>query len=451
MMAEDKNKLEQNAIFLLIGDYLEDNDFDAIHELIQEFHPADVAFMLNLMSDDDSLSILKGLSDEVQAEVIPDLNESKAQFVVNRLQKNTLSQIIEEMESDDAADLMGLMDTQDQEIVLDGVEEQDAKEVRELLQHPEDSAGGLMSKEVVAIYNNENVEQAIAEIRKAVDETEQIYNVFVIEKGSNNLLGILPLDALLLARPNTRVAEIMEKATSVTTTMDQEDVAIVAKKYDLVEIPVIDENGKLVGRITHDDILDVVEEEAEEDIAMMAGTDEEISGISLLQVSKARLTWLLIGLLGGIIAAAIMSKFEMELDKIIILAFFVPVIMAMGGIAGIQSSTITVRSLATGDFMSGQISRRVLRELGVGIINGSLCGGLLTILILAWQGSIKLGLIVGISMASVMIMSTFTGTLIPILLNKIKIDPAIATGPFVTTFNDVLGLSVYFFLTSIFL
>jgi magnesium transporter len=447
-----KDNLEKNAIFLLIGDHLNEKNYEAIQDLIKDFHPADVAFLLNLLEDEDSCHILKNLDDEIQAEIIPELSDGKRQYMVENLQQNELSQIVEEMESDDAADLVGLLDKDSQDQILEKVEEEDAREVRELLQHEEDTAGGLMSKEVVAIDHNATVERAILEIRKAVEETEQIYNVFIVNSETRELFGSLPLNTLVLAKPKTRVSELMEEIVSVQTSMDQEDVARLAKKYDLVEIPVVDEGNRLVGRITYDDILDVIEEEIEEDIGRMAGTgDEDVHGHSAIQVSRKRLTWLVIGLAGGILSAVIMSRFELALDQLLLLAFFVPVIMAMGGIVGLQSSTITVRGLATGEILRGQVGKRLLRELVISIITGTFCSLLLAGLIILWKGETALGIVVGGSMLCVMLMSTLSGTFIPIVLDRFNIDPAIATGPFVTTLNDVLGLTVYFIMTSLFM
>ncbi|MBF0433045.1 MAG: magnesium transporter [Fibrobacteria bacterium] len=449
-MANEKSiDLEQNAIFLLIGDYLHDKNFGEIFALIKDFHPADIAFLLNLLDEDDTLEIINRLTDDVQAEVIPELSDSKQRFLAQNLHNNVLSQIIEEMESDDAADLVGLMDAVSQEQLLEKVEREDAEEVRELLKHKSDTAGGLMTKEVVAISQNANVERAITEIRNAVKETEQIYNVFVVDSENNKLLGILPLNALVLAKPDTMVSDIMGEVKSVDTSMDQEDVARIVKKYDLVEVPVVDEDYRLVGRITHDDILDVVEEEAEEDFAKMAGTgNEDLHGHSSFEISRKRLTWLIIGLFGGILSAIIMSRFEVALGKILLLAFFIPVIMAMGGIVGIQSSTITVRGLATGEILRGKLLHKLTREVIVCCINGTVCGLILALLIFLWYNDIMLGGVVGGSLFCVMLISTLSGTLIPLALDKLNIDPALATGPFVTTFNDILGLSIYFLLTS---
>ncbi len=443
--------LENNAIFLLVGDLLEDNDFASIHELIKGFHHADVAVILNLLGDADALRILKGFDEDKQADIITELNESKQQFIVNNVKRERLSEIVEEMDSDDAADLVGLMDEEAREQFLDHVEKADAEEVRELLNHDEETAGGLMSKEVVFVRDHSTVEEAIREIRKAVEETEQVYNVFVVSSEKGELRGVLSLNILILAKPQNSISPLMVNTVSVPTYMDQEEVARIAKKYGMVEIPVVDENNVLVGRITHDDILDVVQEEAVEDIGHLAGTGDEDIQDSALETSRKRLTWLIFGLAGGILSAFIMSRFEIAISRILLLAFFVPVIMAMGGIVGIQSSTITVRGLATGEIIPGKLWKRVLRETGIAFINGSICGLLLMLIIFFWQRDWAIGFVVGGSMATVMLVSTISGTLVPIALNKLKIDPALATGPFVTTMNDIIGLVVYFTLTAIFL
>jgi magnesium transporter len=436
--------LEQSAIYLLIGDYLDENNFEDIHPLIKDFHPADLAYLLQFLNNEDAIKLLRQFDSEHQANIVRELSGSTRQYIVENLEGQSLSHIVNEMESDDAADLVALLDKDTQEEVLEQAEEEDAQEVRELLQYKEDSAGRIMSKEVVSIIHNAEVEEAIAEIRKSVQETEQIYNVFVTSQESI-LLGILPLNTLVLAKPHTKVRDLMEEVRSVQTTVDQEQVARTAKKYDLLEIPVVDENQCLVGRITYDDILDVVEEEAEEDIRRLSGTgSEEVDDFSILHISRQRLTWLIIGLLGGVFAASIMSQFKTTLSEVVLFAFFVPVIMAMGGIVGIQSSTITVRGLAMGEIVPGQLTKRVLRELQITLLTGTVCSVLLGSLITWWAKSLPIALVVGGSMFAVMFMSTLSGTVIPMILNKFKIDPALATGPFVTTMNDVLGLATYF-------
>lgn len=452
-MAEKKlRSLEDNAILLVVGAYVAESNFSAAVEALNTLYPADIADVLQNLSHDDALEIIKLLPVETQSEVIPELGESWQQMLGEELNGQELRPIIVEMDSDDAADFIGLMDKPSQQELLEHVDKVDAEDVRELLSHAEDTAGGLMSKEFVAVRHNASVEEAIGEIRHAVEETEQIYTVFVIDEKTGVLKGSLPLGTLVLAKPYTKVSEIMVETHSVTTTLDQEQVAKYAKKYDLVEIPVVNEQNILVGRITHDDILDVFEEEAEEDFRRLSGTgNEDIMEKSVWEISKQRITWVIIGLLGGCCSAYIMSNFDVALGQILVLAFFVPVITAMGGNVGIQSSTVTVRGLATGEIIPQKVIKRVFRELSVNLVNGAICSALLGGFVLAWQQNLAMGAIVSLSLITVMLVATLSGTIIPLVLFRFKIDPAIATGPFVTTFNDIIGLSVYFLLTSFFL
>ena len=452
MAIRDTLNLEEKVIFLHIGDYLADKNFSAIQELLKDFHVADIAYVLNLLEEEDIVPIISGFEGKLQAGILAELVDSKQEYVTDHLEKDVLARIVENLESDDAADLLGVLDEGEQQQVLDQVDSEDARDVRELLQHEADTAGGIMSKEVVSIVNDATVEEAIHEIRRAAVETKQIYNVYVVDKEEPILLGVVPLNELVISGPEVLLSEIMSDVRSVMASLDQEDVARMAQKYNLVEIPVVDEGGRLLGRITYDDIMDVIEEEAEEDIARLAGTqNEESYEDSWLEISKNRIAWLIIGLAGGIFAAYIISKFEHALNEVLLLAFFVPVIMAMGGIVGIQSSTITVRALATGEIGPGSLRKRIIRELVVGGINGSICSLLITLLIFLWQGDSALSMVVGAAMFFVMMMSTLSGTLIPLLLSRFKVDPGIATGPFVTTLNDVVGLLIYFGLATLFI
>jgi magnesium transporter len=433
---------------------LEDGDFRSIRQLLKDLHPADIAFVIEHLSGEYADTLFSILDDETASSVLSELNEPRQQILVKKLQKDKLSDLVEEMESDDAADIVSLLKKDEQEQVLESMdEEEDAEEIRELLQHPEDTAGGRMSKEVVTVKDTSGVASAVEEIRKAADETEQIYNVFVVSEDENRLLGILPLNTLLLAKSDIKVSEIMEKdVVHVTTRMDQEEVAKLVKKYDMVEIPVVDEGGRLVGRITHDDIMDVIEEEAHEDISHMAGAgEEEITEPSAFKVSRVRLPWLVIGLFGGLVSAVVMSRFEVAIERIVTLVFFVPVVMAMGGNVGMQSSAIVVRGLATGEIDVTHTLHRLFREIRVALINGLVCGAILTALTFFWLKNIHLGAVVGGALICVILISTFVGTLVPLLLKRFDIDPALATGPFVTTSNDIIGLAIYFTFTTVLL
>ncbi|MCU0646329.1 MAG: magnesium transporter, partial [bacterium] len=300
---------------------------------------------------------------------------------------------------------------------------------------------------------HETVDQAIEELRSKADEIEDIYYLYVVDE-SEKLVGVARLTDLILAKGTTEISEIMDRdVVSVTTDMDQEEVANLARRYDLVSIPVVDKIGRLLGRITFDDVADVMEEEASEDIQRMAGIsdEEEFREKSIFRISQVRLPWLLVGFSGELVSAYILHNFEASLNQIIAAAFFIPIIMAMGGNAGIQSSTIMVRGMATGEIGLYDIRRRLFREILVSVVNGLLCGLLLFVVVTFWLKLPKFGIILASVLMLVILNASFVGSLVPVILRKIKIDPAIATGPFITTSNDVLGLLIYLGLITVFM
>jgi magnesium transporter len=288
-------------------------------------------------------------------------------------------------------------------------------------------------------------------LRKKAEDVEEVYNVYAVDQ-QRILRGVVSLKDLVLATPKAKLSEIMDKdCVSIRPEMDQEKVANLFLKYDLISAPVVDEEGRLVGRITVDDVLDVVEEEASEDMTLMAGiTDEKIRERSIFRQSGVRLPWLLVAFVGEMISALVLSRFRASLNQIVASAFFIPLIMAMGGNTGIQSATIVIRGLGTGDINLRDTSRQLLKEIGVALLNGFIISLLLFGVVSLWQGDPKFGLILSCSMIAVLINAAFMGTLIPFFLKRIGVDPAIATGPFITTSNDVLGLVVYFGMMSIF-
>jgi len=323
--------------------------------------------------------------------------------------------------------------------------------VKALLRHDEETAGGIMALEIVAVDENRKTQEAMDVLRQKAEEVDDVYNIYVVDK-IGVLKGVVSLKALVLAKPDTLLNQIMDReAVTIHTEMDQEEVANIFHKYDLVAAPVVDEQGRLVGRITVDDVLDVVEEEASEDITMMAGiTDETIAERSIFKVSGVRLPWLLVAFMGELVSAVIYQRFHASVEKIIASAFFIPMIMAMGGNAGIQSATVVIRGLATGDIDLRDTGRRLFRELRVAFLNGCLISLLLFGVVAVWLHDPRFGLILGMAMLAVIFNAAFTGTLIPFLLKRVGVDPAIATGPFITTSNDVLGLVVYFSMITLF-
>jgi magnesium transporter len=434
--------------------YLTDaRDNAMIRNMVVGLHPADLAEILYHLDDKHRDYIFDLLDAEIASEVISEMDDVSREDILEDLPEDRISEIVDEMDSDDATDLVSELPDEMAQKVLESIDKEDSDEVKELLRHDEDTAGGIMAKEFVAVNLHETVDQAIEQIRSKAEEVEDLYYVYVVN-GRDRLVGVIGLKDLILAKGNTTVAEIMDRdVVSVTTDLDQEEVANTARRYDLVSIPVVDNVGHLVGRITFDDVADVMEEEASEDIQRMAGIsdEEEFREKSIFRISQVRLPWLLVGFSGELVSAYILHRFEASLDQIIAAAFFIPIIMAMGGNAGIQSSTIMVRGMATGEIGLYDIRRRLYREIFVSLLNGFLCGLLLFLVVTIWLKLPKFGIILASVLMLVILNASFVGAFVPVILRKIKIDPAIATGPFITTSNDVLGLLIYLGLITAFL
>jgi len=424
-----------------------------IRNMIVDLHPADLAEIIHHLSEEDSNYIFGLLDAEVASEVISQMDDISRDQIIDDLDEDRLSEIIDEMDSDDATDLVSDLPDAMAQKVLEKIDKEDSEEVIELLTHEEDTAGGIMAKEFVAVNLNSTVDQAIQEIRAKAEEVVDVYYVYVIDD-NNNLVGIVSLKNLILARSNTKISEVMNRdVVSVDTAMDQEEVANLAKRYDLVAIPVVDDQGCLVGRITFDDVADVMEEEASEDIQRMAGIadEEEFRETSILRISQVRLPWLLVGFAGQLVCAFVLHYFKASINQIIATAFFIPIIMAMGGNAGIQSSTIMVRGMATGEIGLFDIRKRLFREIFVSILNGIICGVLLFVVVTFWLKQPRFGLLLSSVLVFVILNASFIGAFIPVILKKVNIDPAIATGPFITTSNDVIGLIIYLGLITVFI
>ncbi len=358
------------------------------------------------------------------------------------------------MASDDAVDLLGELSPEEIAALLPLVDEEGAK-FSGLLKYPEESAGGIMTTEYISLPADLPVEEAIARLREIAPQAETIYYVFVVDL-ENRLIGVLSLRDLIAAPDGTPLKEIMRhNVISVNAALDQEEVARVVVKYDLLALPVVDDSNRLLGIITFDDIMDVLEQEATEDIYRLAGAGE-VTGVELMeasayQVAWHRTPWLLLSMLGGIAAGYIMSTFESTLEAILVLAFFIPVIMDMGGNVSTQSSTIFVRGIATGEIKGNGIWRYLFREIRVGLLMGVLFGLLVAAAALLWRGNPVLGLVVGTSMIATISLATIIGTLVPLFFHKLKIDPAITSGPLVTTIKDITGLLIYFGMATLFL
>jgi len=429
-----------------------ENDSDSLRKTIDELRAADLADIIEHLDPEERMFIFSLLEPEGAGEVLVEMEAPVQGRILKELDNSAISEIVEELDSDDAADVVGDLPEERAREIIRSLGDDVSEELEKLLPYPEDTAGGIMALEYVSVRADSSVKEAIESIREKQSEVENLYYLWVVDE-FEKLAGVISLKDLVLATPESKVSGIMNpEVISVDADADQEEVIQLVKKYDLVTIPVVDVQHRLVGRITHDDIIDVIEEEVDEDISRMAGViDQEITEDSTVKISRARLPWLIAGLMGGILAAALINLFEAPLEQILALSFFFPVIMAMGGNTGTQASTVVVRGLATGDIGLVNIGKRLLMELRVALINGVICGIILGVIVGFWLSSYGLGIVVAFSLILIILSSGFIGSAVPIALKRLNIDPALATGPFVTTSNDILALSIYLGLVTLFL
>jgi magnesium transporter len=351
------------------------------------------------------------------------------------------------MDSDDGADILNLLSEKEREGVISHFQDQvKCEQILELLRYEEDTAGGIMAKEYIRANKNWNVVQTINEIRRQAENVEKIYSIYVVNN-RQQLLGRVSLKKIVLAAEDTRIEDIYDdEVISVPTYMDQEEVAGLMRKYDLESVPVVNAKNKLLGRITVDDILDVIREEADEDIQAMSGISDTVDEYdSVIKLTKARLPWLLIGIVGGLLGAGFIGFFEEGLSKVTALAFFIPLITATGGNVGIQSSSLVVQSLANKSAFDDSLWTRFIKGLMVAIINGLILATFVFgVVVLFYDTEVAFAFVVSIALFSVVLLSSFMGTFTPIVLDRFGINPALASGPFITTANDLIGLAVYF-------
>lgn len=419
--------------------------------------PVAIAEAMKFLTEDEKVMAFKALPARIASEVLGETDEQSQEDIVEELPSKQLGLLLGAMDTDDAVDILDDLEEEDQKRLLDEIERQQlgrANVLRELLQYPEDTAGGIMVPEVLSIQQRRTIGDALKLFKAAVkrEQYHDIHNIYVINK-RKELKGLLPIRSLIVYPAETKIKSIMEKRVHFARVdEDQEHVANIVRRYDLYAIPVVDMDNKLVGRITADDILDVIDEEAIEDLSHIAGvTEEDFVEESVLRSVRYRVPWLLIGLMGGIISATVLNFFEDALKIILALAFFVPVVTAMGGNAGVQSSAIIVKSLAMGDIHPRFLLSRVLREFRVAFLNGLICSLVLSVIVYFWLDDVMLSFLIGQSLVLVIIIATIVGTVVPLLLKSLNIDPAIAMGPFVTTSNDILGLMIYLSLATLFI
>ncbi len=416
-----------------------------IDQRIIHLHPADIAEIIDELENEQAKFVFRHLDDELQGEVLMELEEEVREKFINSFDAKQIASQLENLDSDDAADILGELSTKRQLEVIAEMNEEDAADLVELLNYDEDTAGGLMQTEFIKAKIDWAVTRCIVELRRQAEDVEKVYTIYVVDD-SDKLVGLLSLKSLLFANPKTKIKDLYQETNiiSVTTNTNGEEVARLMDKYDLVSIPVVDLQRKLVGRITIDDIVDLIREEADKDFQMASGISENVeANASVWRLSRARLPWLFIGMFGGILGAQVIGNFEVQIGKIPALAFFIPLVAAMGGNVGVQSSAVVVQSLANGTNQFTTILSRVKKEALLGLLNGLICGSV--IFLVTWMlESPTLGITVSLALFTVIVFAAILGTLIPLILHKYGIDPAVATGPFITTMNDVVGLFIYF-------
>ena len=428
---------------------LDERDQKFILETLQDINPADISALLYEFNSEESKYALNLLPIEVQSEIVNDLDPDTRKIFLKIYEPVEIIAFVNLLNSDDAADILNELPIKIREEVLVGLESELRGQVIDLLRYEENVAGGLMAKELIKVRNNWTVVQCIEEIRKQAENVDKFYAVYVVDD-HDKLLGRVSLKEVVLSLSDSRktVSDIIEEEeiVSVETYMDDIEVADIMRKYDLESVPVVNVQGQLVGRITIDDVVDVITEQAEEDRQLMSGISESVEeDDSVWRNTRARLPWLLIGIFGGLMNAKFMGLFEAELSRITAIAFFTPLIQATGGNVGIQSSSLIVQSLSNPGFVEEGLWKRLSKVFSVALLNGIFLAVIVFGANVLLFNEKTLSFVVSVALFSVIVFASFVGTVTPLVLSRFGFNPALASGPFITTINDLLGLTVYFF------
>ncbi|WP_298237392.1 magnesium transporter [uncultured Algibacter sp.] len=450
-MSEEKENIQfelTDELVDQVAQLIEVNDDKELNKLLNEFHYADIAEILDELNLEEAVYVIKLLDSDTTSDILTELDEDNREKVLKNLSAKEIAEEVEELDTDDAADIIAELSEERQEAVISQIEDEEHKsEIQELLAYDEDTAGGLMAKELVKVYETWTVAGCMRRIRGQAKEVTRVHSIYVVNK-EEKLIGRLSLKDLIVAKSEQKIADLVKvNVDYVNVHDDVEDVAKVMAKYDLEAIPVVDDSQTLLGRITIDDIVDVLKEEAEKDYQLAAGITGDVdSDDSILELTRARLPWLFLGLVGGIGAFLIMEGFEsLFTGKAVILFFFTPLIAAMAGNVGVQSSAIIVQGLAN-DEVRGSVNSRLIKEMLLAALNGIILALFLFLFVWAIKGELNTAFAISVSLVAVIIVAGLIGTFVPLFLNKRGIDPAIATGPFITTSNDILGILLYFWI-----
>ncbi|MDF0717623.1 magnesium transporter [Muricauda sp. 334s03] len=423
-----------------------------LQTMMKEFHYADVAEIADELDVEEATYLIKLLDSEKTSDILAEMHEDIREAVLKNLTAKEIAGELSELDTDDAADIINELPKELVQEVISEIEDREhAKDIVDLLRYEENSAGGLMAKELVKVNENWTVTTCVKEMRAQAENVTRVHSIYVVDD-EGKLKGRLSLKDLLTASTKTHIKDVyIAKVDAVNVNEKGEEVAKIMSKYDLEAIPVVDEIGRLVGRITIDDIVDVIREEADKDYQMAAGISQDVEvNDSIWILTRARLPWLILGLLGGLSAAAIMGTFEDMISKHAVLFFFTPLIAAMAGNVGVQSSAIVVQGLANDD-LKGSVRNHLLKEMLLALLNGFILAILLLLFTWIWKGAFTTALAISLSLVVVIVVAGLIGTFIPLFLHKRNIDPAIATGPFITTSNDIFGILIYFWIAKMIL
>lgn len=445
MEQENLKRLEQLREMILAN-----REFDIL-ELFSELHPADIAELIDHLEEEEKVHLFSLLDIETASDVILEISDLSREQILEDISDEKLTEIVDEMASDDAADFIAELPEEQAQTVLTGIEPEEIEDLKKLLAYEEDTAGGLMQSELVSVGEDAYVRDTLREVISQSEEMENIYDVFVVD-GENRLIGAVPLQRLITAKRHSPISELVDREIpTVGVGVDQEEVARIFKKYDLISLAVVDEEEKLVGRITIDDVVDVLEEETSEDIYRIVGIGDDSALSKPLHSVRKRLPWLYLNLLTASIAASVIAFFEDTIKVAVVIAVFMPMIAGLGGNAGGQALGLVVRGLALGELTFENARRVLFKEILVGLINGMAVGLLVGVAGYLWKGIPMLGLVVFLAMTINILIGTFAGTLIPLTLKWLKLDPALGSNIFITGLTDTIGFLAFLGLATLFI
>lgn len=435
-----------------LQEHIRNEEMGAFRAEFLDMHPYDQAMFFLEQTKDYRLQIYKYLSPEETADFMENIELEDIEPFFTEMDPRFAAMVIAEMATDDAVDILNELEKDVVVSFLTIMDDKAADEIKQLLHYEEKTAGSIMTTEFVAIFKTDTVKDTMQLLKAEAPVAETIYYLYVLDN-DKRLVGVISLRDLIIAEDDVLISDVMSgKIVSVSVAKNQEDVAQMIRDYDFLALPVVDFQNHLLGIITVDDILDVMDEEASDDYSKLAGvSDMDRPKDSALISAKKRLPWLVILLFLGMLTASLIGQFEKTLDQVAALALFIPLIAGMAGNTGTQALAVAVRGIATGDYGKQGKMKLILREAGTGLISGVVCGILITIVIFLWRGEFFLGLLVGLSIMATLIVATIAGSLVPIVMDKLGIDPAVASGPFITTINDIISILIYFGMATVFM